>query len=75
VTTEEQEERELRIELMKVQIDHERLDMDKLRREMRWEPWKAMAALLGGTAAMAGAILALAAWLSQHISISIPPTH
>lgn len=51
---------------MKAQIDHTRVDMAKLQREMRWEPWKALAALFGGTAAMAGAILALAAWLSQH---------
>jgi hypothetical protein len=65
--TDEDEERQLRIELMKAQIDHTRVDMAKLQREMRWEPWKAMAALLAGTAAMAGAILALAAWLSQHL--------
>jgi hypothetical protein len=64
--TEDAEERQLRLELMKAQIDHTRVDMAKLEREMRWEPWKALAALFGGTAAMAGAILALAAWLSQH---------
>jgi hypothetical protein len=63
---EDREERDLRIELMKAQIDHTRVDMAKLAREMRWEPWKAMAAMFAGTAAMAGAILALAAWLSQH---------
>jgi hypothetical protein len=63
----EDEERQLRIELMKAQIDHTRVDMAKLQREMRWEPWKALAALAAGTAAMAGAILALAAWLSQHL--------
>jgi hypothetical protein len=42
--------------------------MAKLQREMRWEPWKALAALSAGTAAMAGAILALAAWFSQHLT-------
>jgi|HubBroStandDraft_3_1064219.scaffolds.fasta_scaffold1774494_2 hypothetical protein len=61
------EERQLRIELMKAQIDHTRVDMAKLRSEMRWEPYKALAVLLGATAAWAGAILALAAWLSQHL--------
>jgi|HubBroStandDraft_3_1064219.scaffolds.fasta_scaffold969147_2 hypothetical protein len=40
--------------------------MAKLQREMRREP-KALAALAAGTAAMAGAILALAAWFSQHL--------
>lgn len=67
---EDDEERQLRIELMKAQIDHTRVDMAKLEREMRWEPWKALAALLAGTAAMAGAILALAAWLSQHLYLA-----
>ena len=56
----------MRIELMKAQIDHTRLNMEKLRQDLRWEPWKALAAMVAGTAAMAGAILALAAWLSQH---------
>lgn len=60
------DERDLRIELMKAQIDNTRLNMEKLRQDLRWEPWKALAAMVAGTAAMAGAILALAAWLSQH---------
>lgn len=51
---------------MKAQIDNTRLNMEKLRQDLRWEPWKALAAMVAGTAAMAGAILALAAWLSQH---------
>jgi hypothetical protein len=64
--TDDDEERQLRIELMKAQIDHTRIDMAKLQREMRWEPWKALAALTGASAAMTGAVIALAAWLSQH---------
>ena len=47
------EERSLRIELMKTQID-------KFRQEMRWEPYKAFAAIIAGTAAMAGIILGVA---------------
>ncbi len=53
------EERELRIELMKTQIDEGRLNIDKLRQEMKWEPWKALAAIIAASAAMVGVILAL----------------
>jgi hypothetical protein len=45
-------------------------EAERFRHEMRWEPWKALAAILGGLlvgiAAMTGAVLALASWLSQH---------
>jgi len=47
------EERQLRIELMTTQIE-------KLRQEMRWEPWKAVAGILAATAAIAGVILGVA---------------
>ena len=61
------EKRELEIELMKAQIDHTRLNMEKLRQDLGWEPWKAFAAILGsllvGTAAMAGVILTVAHFL------------
>jgi hypothetical protein len=60
------EERALRIELMKIQIDEGRVNIDKMRQEMRWEPYKALAAIIGAAVAMMGATLALAAWLSQH---------
>lgn len=54
------EERQLRIELMETQIDKNRLDLVRLRQEMRWEPWKALAAIIAASAAMVGVILALA---------------
>jgi hypothetical protein len=54
------EERDLRIELMKTQIDKNRLDLDRVRQEMRWEPWKALAGIAVATAAMAGLMLAVA---------------
>jgi hypothetical protein len=54
------EERALRIELMKTQIDKNRLDLDRVRQEMRWEPWKALAGIAVATAAMAGLMLAVA---------------
>ena len=54
------DEQQLRIELMQTQIDKNRLDLVRLRQEMRWEPWKALAAIIGASAAMVGVILALA---------------
>jgi hypothetical protein len=54
------EERELRIELMKTQIDKGRLDMKRIEQEMRWEPWRAFAAFATGVAAVSGIILAVA---------------
>jgi hypothetical protein len=53
VTTRDQEEQDLRIDQMTVNIE-------KMRREMRWEVPKAVAAILAATAAMAGIILAVA---------------
>lgn len=45
---------------MKAQIDHERLDLKRIEQQMRWEPWKALAAIIGAAAAMVGIILGLA---------------
>lgn len=62
MTDEEDEERQLRIELMQTQIDHNRLNMARLRQEMRLEPYKAIAAFLAAAAAFGGIIVALAHW-------------
>lgn len=69
---------ELEIELMSAQIETLRAEREKLqtetdrfRQEMRWEPWKAFAAIVGGIliaiAAMVGAIVGLATWLAPHL--------
>jgi len=44
------QEQRLRLDLMTIQIE-------RLRQEMRWEPYKAVAIMLAGVAAMAGIIL------------------
>lgn len=54
------EERELRIELMETQIDKNRLDLDRIRQQMKWEPWKALAAIIAAAAAMLGVAAGLA---------------
>jgi hypothetical protein len=56
-------EQRLKIELMENQIA-------QTRQQIRWETYKALSIIIGGiigtSAAMLTAILALAAWLSQH---------
>ena len=50
----------LEIQLMALQIDKTRLDIDRVRQELKYEPYKAFAAIVAGVAAMAGIILAVA---------------
>ena len=50
----------LEIELMTTQIDKNRLDMKRVEQELKYEPYKAFAAIIAGVAAMAGIILAVA---------------
>jgi hypothetical protein len=49
----------LEIELMTLQIDKTKYDIDRVRQEMKWEPYKALAVIIGGIAAMSGIILAV----------------
>ena len=58
--TDDDDERELRITLLNLQIDKTRLDIDRVRQELWWSPWIALASILTGVAAMAGIILAVA---------------
>lgn len=57
--TPEDEERELRMELMTAQIEQARANIDKMRREIRWETrkimWQTVASL--AAAATAGAAI------------------
>lgn len=50
------DERELRIELMKTQIEH-------LRGQIVWEPWKVVIAAFGAGAALMGVLIAVTAWV------------
>jgi hypothetical protein len=49
------EERELKGELMKTQIELYRV-------QLRWEPWKALAAMVAAAAVFAGGVLAVSSW-------------
>jgi hypothetical protein len=59
MTDYETRKHELELELMSAQIDKTRVDIEKMRMEMRWEPWKALAAMAIGVAAVSSAILAV----------------
>jgi hypothetical protein len=52
----EDEERALRINLMQTQIE-------LYKAQLRWEPWKALAAMAAAAAVFAGSVLALSNWL------------
>jgi hypothetical protein len=62
----------LRAERTKHEVERAKLqaETDRFRQEIRWESWKAFAGIVGGiliaSAAMLGAVLALANYLSQH---------
>ena len=49
----------IRMESMQVQIDHQRIDIERIRQEMRWQVPKAIAAIVVAAAAMLGAIIGL----------------
>lgn len=59
MTTRDQEEQDRRIEQMETQIDKNRVDIERLRQEMKWEPWKAMTLAAGAGAALMGALVAV----------------
>jgi cytochrome c-type biogenesis protein CcmH/NrfG len=48
-------ERELRVNLMQTQIE-------LYKAQLRWEPWKALAAMIAASAVFAGSVLALSNW-------------
>lgn len=54
------ERQDLKDKLLMAQIDKTNLDLARLRQEMRWEPWKALAGIAAGVVAVAGIILAVA---------------
>jgi hypothetical protein len=67
------DERDLRVNLMQTQIE-------LYKAQLRWEPWKALAAMIAAAAVFAGSVLALSTWLHpaapqppQTIVIQMPP--
>lgn len=48
------------IEKLNAERDKLAVEAERFRQEMRWEPYKAFAVIIGGIAAMTGVILAVA---------------
>ena len=47
-------------------MEHVRVDLELKRQQLKWEPWKAMAAAFGAGAAFTGAMVAIiAAFMRQ----------
>lgn len=62
----EDTERKLRIDLMQTQIE-------LYKAQLRWEPWKALAAMVAASAVFAGSVLALSNWLHPAGQPTFPP--
>ena len=59
----ELDERRLRMELMRADIENKQADTRYKRRLADWEPWKAMAIAAGAGATFTLAIIAVLTWL------------
>lgn len=59
-------EHELRINLMQTQIE-------LYKAQLRWEPWKALAAMVAAAAVMFGTVVALSNWLHPAGSVQQSP--
>ncbi len=53
------EERELRANLRQTQIE-------LYKAQLRWEPWKALAAMVAAAAVFMGSVLAVSNWIASH---------
>jgi hypothetical protein len=71
--TEMSDEDELRMRLMNAQLEETLARTERFRQELRWEPWKALAALIGAAAIFLGGVLALANWIGSHPPAPQPP--
>jgi hypothetical protein len=60
------EERELKMALLRADITNKGADTQLKREQLRWEPWKALSAAFGAGVAVASGLIALAAWILTH---------
>lgn len=60
------EERELKVALMRAEIANKETDTMLKPEQVRWEPWKALSAAFGAGIAVASGLIALAAWVLTH---------
>ena len=63
------EERALKLELLKAEIENKEADTMLKTEQTKWERYKAMSTVFGTAVAVAGALLALGAWLGGHLTV------
>lgn len=61
------EDRALRVALMKADIANKKADTDLKQEQLRWEPWKALSAAFGAGLAVASGLIAAIAWVLTRI--------
>lgn len=61
-------ERQLRLTLLRVQIDKERIDIERLRHQLRWKPYKALAAIVGSALFVIGVLDELLRTMSRAMA-------
>jgi hypothetical protein len=61
------EDRVLKVALMKADISNKNADTDLKREQLRWEPWKALSAAFGAGVAVASGLIAATAWVVTHL--------
>jgi hypothetical protein len=66
------EERELKVELMKADIANKQAYTSLKEEQRRREPWKALSAAFGAGIAVALGLIALSAWVLSHLQ-TFPP--
>ncbi len=60
------EDRTLRVALMKADIANKKADTDLKQEQLRWEPWKALSAAFGAGLAVASGLIAAIARVLTH---------
>jgi hypothetical protein len=44
------------------------INIEQMRADMKWEPWKALSAAFGASIAVASGLIALAAYIIAHVA-------
>jgi hypothetical protein len=68
MTSKDEQEQDLRIELMQAKLDNTVADTALKNEQRRWEPWKALSAAFGAGLAVATGLIALATWIIAHLA-------
>ena len=62
MTTDVDDDRQLKVDLMRADLANKTADTMLKREQIRWEPWKALSAAFGAGIAVASGLMAIIAW-------------